>query len=336
MTDNNAIVATSAERSEPVHDAVRGHDRDFLAALLILFLLAVAPFILNLAGQDFWLDVLLRAMILGIAAASLNLIIGLGGLVSLGHAVFLGIGAYSVGILANMDITNGAIQLAVAVTLSGLYAFVTGLIALRTRGVHFIMITLAFAQIIYFIMVGLRQFGGDDGLTINSTSTFGDEIDLGQKPALYYVVLGVLALVLLGFSRIIKSDFGLLLKASKGSERRVRAIGFDPFRYRLAAYVAAGAVCGLAGFLDANFTSFVTPESMSWTNSAELIFIIIVGGLGTVSGPIVGALIFLLLEEFLGGLTTYWHFWFGLFLIAVVVLAKGGLAGLLNGRGART
>ncbi|OLP56371.1 hypothetical protein BJF92_15825 [Rhizobium rhizosphaerae] len=315
---------------------MRGHDRDFLAALLILFLLALAPFILNLAGQDFWLDVLLRAMILGIAAASLNLLIGLSGLVSLGHAVFLGIGAYSVGILADMDITNGAIQLAVAVTLSGLYAFVTGLIALRTRGVHFIMITLAFAQIIYFIMVGLRQFGGDDGLTINFTSTFGDRIDLGQKPVLYYVVLGVLALVLLSFSRIIKSDFGLLLKAAKGSERRVMAIGFDPFRYRLAAYVAAGAVCGLAGFLDANFTSFVTPESMSWTNSAELIFIIIVGGLGTVSGPILGALIFLLLEEFLGGLTTYWHFWFGLFLIAVVVLAKGGLAGLLNGRGART
>ncbi len=137
---------------------------------------------------------------------------------------------------------------------------------------------------------------------------------------------------MLGFSRLRRSDFGLLLKAAKGNERRVQAVGFDPVRYRLAAYVAAGMLCGLAGFLDANFTSFVTPAAMSWTASGELIFIVIVGGVATISGPLVGALVFLLIEEWMGGLTVYWHFWFGLFLIAIVLFARNGLVGLLIGR----
>ena len=304
-------------------------DRDFTAAVLVLFTLGVAPVFLTALGHDFWIEVLLRAMILGIAAASLNFLIGLGGLISLGHAAFLGIGGYSVGILADLDIDNGFIQLPVALAASALFAGVTGLIALRTRGVHFIMITLAFAQMVYFTMIGLRQFGGDDGLTINYSSTFTPAIDLGDKSTLYYVVLGVLALVMLVYARVRNSDFGLILKAAKGNEQRVRAVGFDPYRYRLSAYVAAGMICGLAGFLDANFTSFVTPDAMSWTSSAELIFMVIVGGVATITGPIVGALVFLLLEEFLGGLTVYWHFWFGLFLIAVVLFAKGGLVGLI-------
>jgi branched-chain amino acid transport system permease protein len=134
---------------------------------------------------------------------------------------------------------------------------------------------------------------------------------------------------MMGFARVKQSDFGLVLKSAKGNERRVQALGFDPYRYRLAAYVAAGMTCALAGFLDANFTSFVTPETMSWTSSAELIFMVIVGGVSTVTGPIVGALVFLLIEEFLGGVTVYWHFWFGLFLIAVVLFAKGGLVGFI-------
>jgi branched-chain amino acid transport system permease protein len=273
----------------------------------------------------------MRAMILGIAAVSLNFIIGLGGLISLGHAAFLGIGAYSVGILADFEIDNGFVQLAAALAAGAAFAFVSGLIALRTRAVHFIMITLAFAQMIYFTMVGLRQFGGDDGLTINYSSSFGGVLDLGNRSTLYYVVLVTLAVAMLGFARVRQSEFGLVLRAAKGNERRVTAVGFNPYRYRLAAYVAAGMVCTLAGFLDANFTTFITPESMSWTNSAELIFIIIVGGVSTVAGPIVGALVFLVLEEVLGGLTIYWHFWFGLFLIAVVLFAKGGLIGLLEG-----
>lgn len=306
-------------------------DRDLGLAFVLIAALAVAPFVLSAMGHEFWTDVVLRAMILGIAAVSLNFLIGLGGLVSLGHAVFLGIGGYTVGILADSDIDNGFVQLAAVLGTSGIFALITGMIALRTRGVHFIMITLAFAQMVYFSMIGLRQYGGDDGLTINYSSVFGP-VDLGDKDTLYYVVLAVLAAAMLGFARVRRSDFGLLLKAAKGNERRVRAVGFDPVRYRLAAYVAAGVLCGLAGFLDANFTSFVTPASMSWTASGELIFIVIVGGVATISGPIVGALVFLLIEEWMGGLTVYWHFWFGLFLIAIVLFARNGLVGLLMGR----
>ncbi|MCZ7935450.1 branched-chain amino acid ABC transporter permease [Agrobacterium leguminum] len=330
MTETTSVITPAAQPASRRETAAgRAVDRDLLTAIAVLLLLAVAPPVLAALGHDFWVEVLLRAMILGIAAVSLNFIIGLGGLVSLGHAAFLGIGAYSVGILADFDIDNGVIQLLVTVGVSGLFACLTGLVALRTRGVHFIMITLAFAQMVYFTMIGLRQFGGDDGLTINYPSSFGTVVDLGDRSVLYYVVLAVLALVMLGFARIRQSDFGLLLKAAKGNERRVRAVGFDPYRYRLAAYIAAGVICGLAGFLDANFTSFVTPEAMSWTSSAELIFMVIVGGVSTVAGPVVGALVFLLIEEFLGGLTVYWHFWFGLFLIAVVLFAKGGLVGLI-------
>jgi branched-chain amino acid transport system permease protein len=310
----------------------RGISRDAAAAVVILLLLAAAPPLLGALSQSFWVDVLLRAMILAIAAVSLNFIIGLGGMISLGHAAFLGIGGYSVGILSDVDVDNGFIQLAVTLAVAALFALLSGLIALRTRAVHFIMITLAFAQMLYFTMVGLRQFGGDDGLTVNYASTFGSAVDLGSKSTLFYVVLVVLALTTFGVSRIRHSAFGLVLMAAKGNERRVNAIGYDPYRYRITAYVLAGMVCAIAGFLDANFTSFVTPEAMSWTSSAELIFMVIVGGVSTTAGPIVGALVFLLLEEFLGGLTIYWHFWFGLFLIAVVLFAKGGLVGLIAKR----
>ena len=305
-------------------------DRDLMLALAMIAALGLAPFVLSAIGQGFWTGVVLRAMILGIAAVSLNLLIGLGGLVSLGHAVFLGIGAYCVGILADSGIENGFVQLLAALAISAVFALATGLIALRTRGVHFIMITLAFAQMVYFTMIGLRQYGGDDGLTINYNSRLGP-VDLGDQDTLYYVVLGVLAASMLGFARVRRSDFGLVLKAAKGNERRVATVGFDPARYRLAAYVAAGMLCGLAGYLDANFTSFVTPASMSWTASAELIFIVIVGGVATVSGPVIGALVFLLLEEWMGGLTVYWHFWFGLFLIAIVLFARNGLVGMVVG-----
>jgi branched-chain amino acid transport system permease protein len=307
----------------------RNADRDLILALVVLALLAVSPYILETIGQRFWLDVLLRAMILGIAAVGLNFVIGLGGLVSLGQGAFIGLGGYSVGILAFYDVDNGWIQLLTATATSGLFALITGMLALRTRGVHFIMITLAFGQMLYFVAIGLRQYGGDDGLTINYSSNFSG-FDIGSKTTLFYVVLVVLAVAMLGFSRIKRSDFGYLLQAAKGNERRVMAIGYDVFLYRLACYVGAGILCGIAGFLDANFTSFVTPEAMSWTSSAELIFMVIVGGVNTVSGPIVGTLIFLLLEEFLGGLTVYWHFFFGLFLIAVVMFARGGVVRLIE------
>jgi branched-chain amino acid transport system permease protein len=310
----------------------QSYNRDLALALIALAMLAVAPLMLGYFGQQFWRDVLLRAMILAIAVTGLNIMIGLGGLVSLGQGAFVGIGAYCVGLLTFYGIDNGWIHLLWVVASSAAFAFLTGLVALRTRGVHFIMITLAFSQMLYFVAVGLRQYGGDDGLTLNASSVFGTAVDLGSKTALFYVALVLLAVSTLGFARLKHSDFGYLLLAAKGNERRVSALGFDVFKYRLAAYIVAGILCGLAGFLDANFTSFVSPRAMSWTSSADLIFMVILGGVATVSGPIVGTLVFLLLEELLSSRTVYWQFFFGLLLIGAVLFAKGGLVKLIEKR----
>jgi branched-chain amino acid transport system permease protein len=311
-------------------------DRDALAATALLVLLAAAPPVLAAVGAPFWADVLNRVMILALAATSLNLLIGVAGLISFGHAAYLGIGAYAVGILAFHEFENGFLHLGVGILASAAFAFLTGLVALRTRGAHFIMITMAFAQMLYFVIIGLKQYGGDDGLTISSRSVFPPPLDLENRMAMYYLTLGALALAIIGLARLRKSRFGLVLTAAKGNERRVEASGFDPYRYRLAAYVVAGVVCGIAGFLNANFTSFVTPDTMSWTMSGELMFMVILGGVGTVSGPLVGAAIFLLVEQWLGSLTEYWHFWFGLFLLGVVLYARGGLIGILMGRRSRS
>ena len=297
-------------------------------AVLLLLALAAAPPLLRMAGHPFWPDVLNRIMVTGIAATSLSLLISTAGLISFGHAVFLGLGAYAVGIASDRGVDNGFAQLALAVGGSAAFALLSGLVILRTRGVHFIMITMAFAQMAYFLMVGLKDFGGDDGLSINTRSQF-PLLDLDDRSTLYYVTLACLAVTLLLVGRLRASRFGLVLLAAKGSERRAAASGFDPYRYRLAAYVIAGSMCGLAGFLNANFSDFVTPNVMGWQNSGELMFMVILGGASALAGPLVGAGAFLLIEEVLGSFTIYWHFWFGLFLIGVVLFARGGLVGLL-------
>jgi branched-chain amino acid transport system permease protein len=341
MPHTRPLLATSGSASASAgavdrRPAVRSLlDRDVIAAVVLTVLLAAAPPILAAIGAPFWADVLNRIMILGLAAVSLNLLIGVAGLVSFGHSVYLGLGGYAVGIAAFHGVDDGFIQLGLAIATSAAFALLTGLVVLRTRGAHFIMITMAFAQMVYFVMIGLKQYGGDDGLTINSRSVFPAPFDIEDRTTLYYLTLGVLALAMIVFARLRTSRFGLVLTAAKGNERRVAAVGFDPYRYRLAAYVIGGVGCGLAGFLSANFTNFVTPEVMSWTRSGELMFMIILGGVGTVSGPLIGAAIFLLVEQLLGSLTVYWHFWFGLFLIGIVLYARGGLVGILLGRRSR-
>ena len=317
---------------EAARGRVRRHNLDAVLTSALLVVLAAAPPALSAMGASFWTDVINRIMILAVAATSLNLLIGLGGLISFGHAVYLGLGGYAVGIAAEHGVGDGFTQLAIAIASSAAFALLTGLVALRTRGVHFIMITMAFAQMVYFVMIGLKTYGGDDGLTINERSRFPAPFDLENRLALYYASLAVLALSTLLYARLRGSRFGLVLLAAKSSERRVRASGFEPYRYRLAAYVIAGALCGVAGFLDANFTSFITPETMGWTRSGELMFMVILGGVGSLAGPLVGAGAFLLIEEALGSVTIYWRFWFGLFLIAVVLFARGGLVGLVTRR----
>jgi branched-chain amino acid transport system permease protein len=189
---------------------------------------------------------------------------------------------------------------------------------------------MALSQMVYFVLVGLRPYGGDDGLTINERSVFPAPFDIESRLTLHLVSVVVLGLVIVLLARLRSSRFGLVLAAAKANESRVAASGFDPYRYRLAAYVIAGTIAGLAGFLLGNFTNFVTPEMMGWSRSGELMFMLILGGVGTLTGPIIGTAAYLVIEEVLSKWTIYWHLPFGLILIGVVLFSRGGLVGLVE------
>jgi len=307
-----------------------------LALLVIgLALLAAAPPVAALFNQPFYVDLLRRVMIFAIAALSLNLILGYGGMVSFGHAAYLGIGGYAVAILSFYGVNNGFIQLAVAIGGSVLVALVIGSVSIRTSGIFFIMITLAFTQMLYFLGISLDQYGGDDGMRLAVRSDFGGLIDLGNATAFYYLVLVVMVVFMYLIHRIVHSRFGMVIRAAKSNEARTRAIGFSPYLYRLAAFVIAGAMCGVAGLLLVNHTAYLTPDFMHWTRSGEIMFMVILGGIGTSVGPVLGALVLLLLEDSLSGMSGFvgqhWQLFIGIFLVLVVLFAKRGLAGLLPG-----
>ena len=294
--------------------------------------LALTPLWVALTGQVFYQDLVLRLMILAIAALSLNLILGYGGMISFGHAAYLGIGAYGVGIPAYYELYNGWFQVALAVTASALFALLTGLICLRTTGVYFIMITMAFTQMLFFAFVSIEEYGGDDGLVIELRSEFSGLLDLEDNLTLYYVTFVALLISLYGIRRLVRSRFGMVLEGAKGNDRRMQAIGFNTYNYRLVCYVIAGAMCGFAGALLGNFTNFISPEMMDWTRSGELIFMVVLGGAGSWFGPVLGAAVFVLLEELLSGITIYWQLLFGGLLVVVVLFARGGIDGLFGTR----
>ena len=305
----------------------------------LLAVLAVAPFIFELIKQPFYLDLLTRALILAIAATSLNLILGYGGMVSLGHAAYIGIGAYCVGIPSYYDYTSGWLHLGLAVGVSGLFALITGAISLRTKGVYFIMITMAFSQMVYFTFLSLEEYGADDGLVIYSRSEFPDWMSMDSSTGMYYWVFGVLLLSLFFVHRLVHARFGRVIVGSKFNEQRMQSLGFNTYRYRLSCYVLSAMLCGVAGVLLGNFTSFISPGMMGWTRSGELIFMVIIGGVSSLFGPLVGALSFVLLEEFLSKITVYWHLIFGLMLVLLVMFGKGGINGwlsLLDRRGGKS
>ena len=293
-------------------------------------LLALVPPIAALTDQPFYLDLFRRMMIFAIAAVSLDLILGYGGMVSFGHAAYLGIGAYAVGIPAFHGITNGFVHLGLAVVASALVALVIGAISLRTSGVYFIMITLAFAQMLYYLGISLETYGGDNGMRLARRSLFGP-VDLTNPAAFYYVVLVILVLCLVVGGHVVDSRFGMVIRAARSNEPRARAIGFSPFRYKLAAFTIAGSMGGLAGALLANQTEYLTPDFMHWTRSGEIMFMVILGGMGTLIGPVVGAIVLLLLEDVLSALTAHWQIVLGPILITVVLFARRGLHGLLAG-----
>ena len=297
---------------------------------MTVFLAAVALLPVALADQPFYIGLISRAMILSIAAISLNLLLGYGNMISFGHAVYIGIGAYSVGIFAYYEIYDGFIQWPVGLAISAAVALLFGAISLRTKGVYFIMITLALAQMLYFLGVSVDEYGADDGLVIDVRSEFAGLIDLEDGITLYYVTFVVLLLTIFVVHRLVKSRFGVLIRGAKSNEARLLALGFPVTRYKLTCFVIAGVICGLAGLLLGNFTNFVNPDMMHWTRSGELIFMVVLGGLGTLFGPMLGAFAFLLLEEFLSDMTIHWQVIFGPFLVLVVLFLRGGIDSLLG------
>ena len=298
-----------------------------LWAITVLALVALPP-VMTAIGQTFYIDLVRRIMILAIAAVSLNLILGYGGMVSFGHAAYLGIGAYAVGILGFYGVTSGWLQWATAIGASALVALAIGAVSIRTSGIYFIMITLAFTQMLYYLGISLEVFGGDDGMRLKSRSQFAGLVDLGDPIAFYYVALALMLLAVFFVYRLVNSRFGMVLRAAKSNEARARAIGFSPYPYRLAAFVIAGAMCGLAGALYANHTSYIVPGLMSWQQSGDIMFMVILGGMASTAGPVLGTFALLIVEEFLKGWTEHWQVILGPLLVLSVIFFRRGLAGM--------
>jgi branched-chain amino acid transport system permease protein len=301
---------------------------EIVIALAIFAALAAAPFIGF--GQGYSLTLLARAMIYGMAAISLALLVGGAGLVSLGHAAMMGVGAYAVVVLDHGRITEAWMVVPIGIGAAALFALLTGAIAIRTSGVHFIMITLAFGQMAFFTTSSFALYGGDDGYTLyNRLEVFGSRALEGGL-VFHFTCLGLLIAVWALVQALLHSRFGRVLQAARDNETRARAVGFEPYAYRLTAYVIAGAIGGLSGILLANAAEFVAPAYLAWQRSGDLLFMVILGGLAGPHGALMGALAFVLIEEWLAKLTEHWRLIFGPLLIFCVFFMRGGIAGLLR------
>lgn len=298
--------------------------------LVAACLLALAfPHVAAMFGQDFYVSVASRVLIWALLATSLNLLVGTGGMVSMGHAAFFGAGAYVVGIVA-MDLpqlSGGLIVLPLAMAVTGALALAIGAICLRTRGVYFIMITLAFAQMLFYIFISLKGYGGDDGMSIAKRSRLPG-LNMANDTVFYYVVLALLALCLYGLARLRDSRFGRILRGIKDNEMRMESLGYATFRFKLTAFVIAGTLAGLAGALMANQNGFVSPNMLYWDQSGTVLVMIILGGLGSLWGGLAGAAVYMVLEEVLTAFTPHWQIALGLVLLGVVFYAPKGIAGL--------
>jgi len=312
----------------------------------LLAVLLLLPWLLDVLGQQYLLSLATRVLIYGLAASSLNLILGYGGMVSLGHAAFMGIGGYTVGIMAFHQYERSPVlgwlpQFAgsenvllvwpLAMLFAALFGLVTGAVSLRTRGMHFIMITLAFAQMVYFFFTSLDTYGGGDGISLYNRNLLPG-LDLGNDRVFYYLCLAVLLVFLYLMHRLINARFGRVLIGSRENEQRLQVLGFAPFGYRLLSYCLAGAAAGLAGALLVNQGEFVSPGLIHWTRSGEILVMVLLGGMGTLVGPLLGAAVLLFLEEYLAMFTEHWMIILGPFLILVVLFARGGLYGLIVDR----
>ncbi|PVB59856.1 branched-chain amino acid ABC transporter permease [Labrenzia sp. 011] len=313
---------------------------------LTLALLVAIPLWAVIADEPFTITLMTRAAVFAIAAVGLNIALGLGGLVSLGHAVFFGLGGYAMGILAHHAQTYTALSewpvliegtksmpviWLTAIAVSSLAALVIGILSLRTAGVYFIMITLAFGQMFFFFAISWSEYGGEDGLSIYVRNGFPG-LNTLDPIQFYGLCLALLCLVLVFAWRLAKSPFGLALNAARQAPVRVETVGLDPTRLRLVAFVLSGAIAGLAGALFADLNRFVSPVMFSWQTSGEIMVFVILGGVGRLFGPVVGALVFVALEHWLGGLSDFWHIYLGLLLLLIVLFGRGGLIGMVCGR----
>jgi len=315
--------------------AATGRAGTIVAQLALLVLAIALPWLLRAFGLDFYLSLASRIVVYAIAATSLNLVLGYAGLVSFGHAAFFGIGAYATAILITEGIRSGPLHLVATIAVAALAALVIGAISLRTRGVYFIMITLAFAQMLFYLANSVKGYGGDEGLNIRSRSLFalgGWVLDLKNPLALYYVALGVLVAALVGLARFAPSPFGRAVLALRDDDVRAEALGFATYRLKLLVFVVAGALGGIAGALSVNLQGYVSPNALHWTQSGTLMVMVILGGVATVWGGAVGAATLLLLQEVLAAYTEHAEFWTGWVLLAVVLFAREGLVGLWTAR----
>ncbi|WP_299427034.1 branched-chain amino acid ABC transporter permease [uncultured Meiothermus sp.] len=298
--------------------------------LVPLGLLLVFPPIAYATGLEFYTGLITKIMIFALAASSLNLILGYGGMVSFGHAAYFGVGAYTVAILTREGVTSAWVIWPAALVLCALLAFLIGSICLRTRGVYFIMITLAFAQMIYFVVISFRQYGGEDGLRARRPDFGLFEL---SDTALYYLTLAVLVAALYAVARLVNSRFGRVLQAIRENESRAAAIGYPVYRFQLVAFVIAGTLAGLAGLLMAHYTQYASPNLLAWQQSGHLMMMVILGGVGQFWGGVLGAAALLVVEEILQGFTIYWQLGVGLILLLIVLFAPRGIAGLFGRRG---
>lgn len=316
--------------------------REWLLNILIALALFAVPLWAFLANEPFIITLATRVAILALAGVGLNIALGLGGMVSFGHALYLGIGGYVAGIAAHhafhgtpvlgMAGTNQMLPIwGVAMLLSGAVAAVVGALSLRTSGIFFIMITLAFAQMGFFFALSWPAYGGEDGLPIFTRNQFPGLNTL--RPWEFFLVVYVVLLLALGlFATLRAARFGAALMAIRQNPDRVAALGITPFGIKLVAFVVSGMLTGLAGALMADLTRFVSPAMIAWTMSGELIVIVILGGVGRLFGPVAGAAILVGFEVFFGGLTEHWKLWLGLVLLGVVLFARGGIIGVIAGR----
>jgi branched-chain amino acid transport system permease protein len=294
---------------------------------VVVLVAAVAfPYAAIPLGGEYYVSLATRIMIYALAAMSLNLVLGYGGMISFGHAAFFGAGAYAVAILAKEGIVSGFAAWPLAIGVGVLCALVIGAISLRTRGLYFIMITLAFAQMLYYFFVSLRAYGGEDGINLAGRSQLPG-LDLADSTHFYLVVLALLAGCHYLLRRLAASRFGVVMRGIRDNETRMTALGYPTYRYRLVCFTIAGGVAGLAGALIANQHGFVSPNLLHWTQSGTLLIMVILGGVGLLYGGIAGAAAMLLLEEILSGWTEYWKLGLGLVLLFVVLRAPRGIGG---------